>query len=236
MILETILSLSIATAKPAVIPLNLSTPPLIAASYSRSSFSSRSSFRSSYSRPSYSSYSRPSTISVPRSSSGNIVINRQVGSSPKIAAPVAVSKTSTGNVIVNRQVPAPTPVPSLTPKPVVSTYKPKPSTVYVSPRVNRSTPSPQVIRETYVQRDSGNILTNPFFWMYMSESNRNHTPQQVVAPVATPNVVSTSSETPQKQQVQSIIQRVDHNPLREFATFSLGAGIAVLGMSRLKSV
>ena len=229
MILETILSLSIATAKPAIIPFNLSTPPLIAASYSRSSFSSRSSY-SSYSRPSSSSYSRPSSISVPRSSSGNIVINRQIGSSPKIAAPSSVTKSSTGNVIINRQVTKPVVVPSLTPKPVPS---PRPSTVYDTPRTNRPIVTrPRVIRETYVERDSGNILSNPFFWMYMSESNRNRTPQQVVAP----NVVSTTSETPQKQQVQTVIQRVDHNPLREFATFSLGAGIAVLGMSRLKSV
>lgn len=170
-------------------------------------FAARSYSSRSYSRPSY-------------SSSGNVVINRRVSTPSVTSYPTPVSRSTSGNVIINRQV-------TTSPKSIAPIYKPKPSTVYVAPRT-------QVIRGTYVERDSGggNFLSNPFFWMYMNESNRNRAPQQVVTN-ASSVVPRSSTEALEQRQVY---KTVDYNPLREFGTFALGSGVTVLLMLKLKGV
>lgn len=202
MMIETLLSLHLMQAPPQL--------PFAAvsrsSSFSRSSFrSSPSSFRSAPTRirssapantirvkPPSSVKTAPTQPKVLRSSSGNVVINKQKAYT---APPIPPSSTSTG--------------PS--PAAPVRTYEPR----------------PQVVRETYVERDSG-IFGNPFFWMWMSESNRNNSQPTVVQAPVQVETGNDGTRTITKTVVDS------HNPGREFATFALGSGLTVLLMKRIK--
>lgn len=90
-----------------------------------------------------------------------------------------------------------------------------------------------VTRETYVERynDSG-IMGNPWFWMYMFDNNRQSAPvqQQVPTQVA---VKDSEGKTVTVPESQMIVRKYSHNPLREFAVFSLGGGLGVLVGRRL---
>ena len=87
-----------------------------------------------------------------------------------------------------------------------------------------TSPAPVVTRETYVERynDSG-IMGNPWFWMFMFDNNRQSAPvQQQVA------VKDSDGKTVTVPESQMIVRKCSHNPLREFAVFSLGGGLGVL--------
>ncbi len=90
-----------------------------------------------------------------------------------------------------------------------------------------------VTRETYVERynDSG-IMGNPWFWMYMFDNNRQSAPvqQQVPTQVIVKDSEGESVKIPENQM---IVRKYSHNPLREFAVFSLGGGLGVLLGRRL---
>ena len=141
-------------------------------------------------------------------------------SSPSISRPI---RSSSGNIVINQQKgfkPSNTPLNvtrSSAGNVVINQQRTSPPVIR-PPRVYNSRP---IVRERIIGRESGGgFLGNPFFWLYMSQQNNNSQPRQVI--------VQTPSTT-----VQPIIQKDDHNPGREFATFALGSGLTVLAMRSL---
>ena len=229
MIIETLLSLAISHAVPQLPPpviFQALTPPSYAKSFgasssssfrSSSSFSSGSSFRSTSSfRPSSSpSFSSPrisTPAPAPRISTPP--------PAPKISAPPKVSSSAPANNIVriNKQT---------TSAPKTVSAPPVKNTIS-APKTTPTSPAPVVTRETYVERynDSG-IMGNPWFWMYMFDNNRQSAPvqQQVPTQVIVKDSEGESVKIPENQM---IVRKYSHNPLREFAVFSLGGGLGVL--------
>jgi hypothetical protein len=236
MIIETILSLAITHAVPQLPPYNLIQAfigqPVYAKSFgSTSSFrSSSSSFRSSssFSRPS-SSFSRPNSsfssrpsVSAPKVSAPKIYSSPRPISAPKIPTP----STPSNNIVrVNKQT---TPPPAKVSAPPVKNTIPVPTGVSTT---RTTAPAPAITRETYIERyNDGGIMGNPWFWMYMFNNNNQPAPQS--APIIVKDVGGEPVKVPQSQL---IVQKDSHNPLREFAVFSLGGGIGVFAGSRLKS-
>jgi hypothetical protein len=75
-------------------------------------------------------------------------------------------------------------------------------------------------------------MGNPWFWMYMFNNNNRPT---TVAPAAPIIVRNTDGEDVKVPQSELVVQKDSHNPLREFAVFSLGGGLGVLAANRLLS-
>lgn len=235
MIIETILSLAIAHSIPQLPPHSIMSA-FVQPAYAKmgastssfrssSSFSSSSSFRSSssFSRPSSSFSSRPS-VSAPKVSAPKIYSSPRPISAPKIPTP----STPSNNIVrVNKQV---TPPPTKVSAPPVKNTIPVPTGVSTT-RTTAPAPAPAITRETYIERyNDGGIMGNPWFWMYMFNNNNRPAPQS--APIIVKDVEGESVKVPQSQL---IVQKDSHNPLREFAVFSLGGGIGVFVGSRLKS-
>lgn len=197
----------------------------IARSYGGSRPRMSSSSRLSRSSPSYS----PS-----RSSSGNIVINRQrSSSSSSLGFTPKPVKTSTGATMITKQKSAPiitapqttkstsviTSASTIKSAPVVtSTTKPR-NTISPSPRVRTQTtyvPSP-----VYVDRGP-DMLTNFLIWDALTGRRNNPAPVVVTQP-------SGDSDT----KTVTITKTVDrYNPAREFAVFALGSGVTVLALKK----
>lgn len=211
MIIETFLSLHLMQAP----------PQLPFAAVSRSSSYSRSYSRSYSPRPSSSSPTR-----IRASAPANTIRVKPPSSTKTVPTQPKVLRSSSGNVVINKQ--KAYTAPPITP----SSATPKPAS---TAPVRTYEPRPQIVRETYVERDSG-IFGNPFFWLWMSDNNRSSQPPVVVQSPA-PAVSQTTLEGANGEQVKTITQTVvkqdEHRFLREFATFSLGSGLTILVLSRL---
>lgn len=68
-------------------------------------------------------------------------------------------------------------------------------------------------------------MSNPWFWMYMFDNNRQQVPTQVM-------VKDSKGENVTIPESQMIVRKYSYDPLREFAVFSLGSGIGIF-ISRL---
>lgn len=229
MIIETLLSLTISHATPQItypVLFQASTSSVYAKSYGSSSFrssssssfrsSSSSSFRSSPSSSFRSPTPRPS-ISVPRTSSPTPIRISTPSPAPKIFTPPPAPKVpSSDTVRINKQI---TPAPKTISAPPIKSTIPSQKTKTVSR-------NPVVTRETYIERynDSG-IMSNPWFWMYMFDNNRQQVPTQVM-------VKDSKGENVTIPESQMIVRKYSYDPLREFAVFSLGSGIGIF-ISRL---
>lgn len=161
---------------------------------------------------------RSAPTRIRSSAPANTIRVKPPSSAKTVPTQPKVLRSSSGNVVINKQ--KAYTAPPITP----SSATPKPAS---TAPVRTYEPRPQIVRETYVERDSG-IFGNPFFWMWMSESNRNNSqPTAVQAPVQV-ETGNDGTRTITKTVVDS------HNPGREFATFALGSGLTVLLIKRFK--
>jgi hypothetical protein len=107
------------------------------------------------------------------------------------------------------------------------------NTTKVATPARTTTSAPAITRETYIERyHDGGIGGNPWFWMYMLNNNNNRQPVAQSTPIIVKDIDGEAVKVPQSQLV---VQKDSHNPLREFAVFSLGGGIGVIAGSRLVS-
>ena len=205
MIIEALLSAQLAAAQPA---------PTFAATTYRSSSISRS-YSPTRTRLSSSAPKRIRSTATP----SNVIRVPSARSTPKPAAQQKVLRSSSGNIVVNKQK---SPPPVSTPK---SSTTLAPSTRYNAPAI----PSPQreIVRERYVERD-GDIFSNPFFWMWMSESSQNSRAPVVVQSAPSAVADPSGSVTTQPSQAPIATQPAGNRFLENVAVFLLGGGIVFL--------
>lgn len=247
MLFETLLSLHLMHSQP-VIPFAATTTIRSSRSFSSSSSipsgKSYSSSSSTY-RPSppvriQSSYRPPSTIRVSRtpSSPQRVSVPKTTSAAPKPSPALVpkvptVSRSSAGNVVISKQK-TPQPITKTTP-----TYNPSPSVTRTSSPVISHSPSP-VIRETYIERSSDNFLTNPFFWMYLNESNRNDIPPPAPVVVQAQPSVATMQQTETTQSNQNVTtsstqtKNEKNIALESTINFLIGFGIGLLLVELVK--
>jgi hypothetical protein len=182
----------------------------IARSYSGGSRSFSGSSRSFSGGSRSSSPSNVRTFSQPmRSSSGNIVINRQrVTNTPHInTTPI---RSSSGAISITKQKAPQSPI---IPK-AKNNISPGPSSIY-RPQTTQTQPT-----TVYVDRGP-DLLTNILLWDAITEDRRQK-----------PVVVNQT-----KDNTQVITKTVEgYNPGRELAVFCLGSGLTVLGLKTFGKV